>query len=185
MVTVFRNRRRPGSEQEYDELASVMLAAARQSPGFVDFKTFTADGRRAGFGGHVRHARGPWIVAGRRAPSGGAKTGPIGPLCRVLDPDGALCACTPVAPQVRLSHRTAERTVGSRDERRCQARWSGFSGTGGQLSPPMLDSETRCRIISTATTPTTTTAPSTGRTDLRLVLRCISAPYDDGGAGWK
>ena len=43
MVTVFRARRRPGSEQEYDALAADMLAAAQRSPGFVDFKTFTAD----------------------------------------------------------------------------------------------------------------------------------------------
>src|ERR1700733_14139020 len=43
MVTVFRSRRRPGSEQEYHALAAEMLAAAQRSPGFVDFKTFTAE----------------------------------------------------------------------------------------------------------------------------------------------
>jgi heme-degrading monooxygenase HmoA len=47
MVTVFRSRHRAGIEEPYDELAASMLAAAQEAPGFVDFKTFTAeDGER-------------------------------------------------------------------------------------------------------------------------------------------
>jgi heme-degrading monooxygenase HmoA len=47
VVTVFRSRRQPGADREYDELAEAMLAAARRAPGFVDFKVFTAeDGER-------------------------------------------------------------------------------------------------------------------------------------------
>jgi heme-degrading monooxygenase HmoA len=47
MVTVFRSRRRPESEAAYAEVAREMEAAARATPGFVDFKTFAAeDGER-------------------------------------------------------------------------------------------------------------------------------------------
>jgi heme-degrading monooxygenase HmoA len=43
VVTVFRSRRRPGSEGAYAHLAEAMLAAARDVPGFVDFSTFVGD----------------------------------------------------------------------------------------------------------------------------------------------
>jgi heme-degrading monooxygenase HmoA len=43
VVTVFRSRRRPGTEVGYHRLAGEMEAAARAMPGFVDFKTFEAD----------------------------------------------------------------------------------------------------------------------------------------------
>jgi heme-degrading monooxygenase HmoA len=44
VVTVFRSRLRPDATANgYDELASVMEDRARAMPGFVDFKTFTAD----------------------------------------------------------------------------------------------------------------------------------------------
>jgi heme-degrading monooxygenase HmoA len=43
VVTVFRSRRRSEAEAEYQALSAEMLAAARAVPGFVDFKTFTAD----------------------------------------------------------------------------------------------------------------------------------------------
>ena len=43
IVTVFRSRRRPGSEGAYAHLAEAMLAAARDVPGFVDFSTFVGD----------------------------------------------------------------------------------------------------------------------------------------------
>jgi heme-degrading monooxygenase HmoA len=43
VVTVFRSRRRPGSDAEYRELSQKMQEAARTAPGFVDFKTFTAE----------------------------------------------------------------------------------------------------------------------------------------------
>ncbi|MGD0881937.1 MAG: antibiotic biosynthesis monooxygenase [Acidimicrobiales bacterium] len=47
IVTVFRSRRRPGTEDVYGPLADAMLAAARTQPGFVDFATFeSADGER-------------------------------------------------------------------------------------------------------------------------------------------
>ncbi len=47
VVTVFRSRRRAGSEDAYPVLAEEMEAAARSAPGFVDFKTFAAeDGER-------------------------------------------------------------------------------------------------------------------------------------------
>jgi heme-degrading monooxygenase HmoA len=48
VVTVFRSRRRQGSDAAYAEVALEMEAAARAAPGFVDFKTFVAeDGERA------------------------------------------------------------------------------------------------------------------------------------------
>ena len=40
VVTVFRSRRRAGTESAYGPLATVMLAAARAQPGFIDFATF-------------------------------------------------------------------------------------------------------------------------------------------------
>jgi heme-degrading monooxygenase HmoA len=43
VMTVFRSRRREGSEGAYRALSAEMLAAARSVPGFVDFKTFTAE----------------------------------------------------------------------------------------------------------------------------------------------
>jgi heme-degrading monooxygenase HmoA len=42
VITVFRSRRRPGSEAAYLQLSEEMRAAARAVPGFVDFKTFAA-----------------------------------------------------------------------------------------------------------------------------------------------
>jgi len=47
VVTVFRSRRRAGSDAAYGTLAGAMLDAARAVPGFVDFATFeAADGGR-------------------------------------------------------------------------------------------------------------------------------------------
>ena len=47
IVTVFRSRLRPEAADEYRALAARMEARARAMPGFVDFKTFTAeDGER-------------------------------------------------------------------------------------------------------------------------------------------
>ena len=47
VVTVFRSRLRPDANPGYGEVAEEMEAAARQTPGFVDFKVFTApDGER-------------------------------------------------------------------------------------------------------------------------------------------
>jgi heme-degrading monooxygenase HmoA len=43
VVTVFRSRRRPGTEDSYGPLAESLLAAARAQPGFVDFATFESD----------------------------------------------------------------------------------------------------------------------------------------------
>jgi heme-degrading monooxygenase HmoA len=44
IVTLFRSRLRPDAGQRgYVELAARMEARARSMPGFVDFKTFTAD----------------------------------------------------------------------------------------------------------------------------------------------
>jgi heme-degrading monooxygenase HmoA len=43
VVTVFRSRLRPDADPAYGILAAEMEAAAREVPGFVDFKTFTAD----------------------------------------------------------------------------------------------------------------------------------------------
>ena len=43
LVTVFRSRLREEAEPAYRRTAEEMLAAARRVPGFVDFKTFTAD----------------------------------------------------------------------------------------------------------------------------------------------
>ena len=43
VVTVFRSRRRAGSEEAYGRTAAAMEAAARAVPGFVDFATFTGD----------------------------------------------------------------------------------------------------------------------------------------------
>ena len=47
VVTVFRSRRRHGTEADYRAVSGEMLAAAESTPGFVDFKTFTGeDGER-------------------------------------------------------------------------------------------------------------------------------------------
>ena len=47
VVTVFRSRRRPGTDAAYGPLAEAMLDAARAAPGFVDFSTFESpDGER-------------------------------------------------------------------------------------------------------------------------------------------
>ena len=43
VITIFRSRRRPGSEAAYSALAEEMAIAARAVPGFVDFKTFDSD----------------------------------------------------------------------------------------------------------------------------------------------
>ena len=43
VVTVFRSRRREESEDAYRTLSGEMETAARSVPGFVDFKTFTAE----------------------------------------------------------------------------------------------------------------------------------------------
>jgi len=43
VMTVFRSRRREESEDAYRTLSCELEAAARSVPGFVDFKTFTAD----------------------------------------------------------------------------------------------------------------------------------------------
>jgi heme-degrading monooxygenase HmoA len=43
IVTVFRNRLRPGATAEYAPMAAEMTALARTMPGFVDAKTFSAD----------------------------------------------------------------------------------------------------------------------------------------------
>ncbi len=43
VVTIFRSRLRPDANPAYGEVADEMEAAARQIPGFVDFKVFTAD----------------------------------------------------------------------------------------------------------------------------------------------
>jgi heme-degrading monooxygenase HmoA len=43
VLTVFRSRRRDESESTYHEVSEAMQAAARSVPGFVDFKTFTAE----------------------------------------------------------------------------------------------------------------------------------------------
>ena len=42
MVTVFRSRRRPGTDDEYAPLSDTLLAVARERPGFVDFATFAS-----------------------------------------------------------------------------------------------------------------------------------------------
>jgi heme-degrading monooxygenase HmoA len=47
VVTVFRSRLRADANPAFEELAEEMETAARQVPGFVDFKTFAAeDGER-------------------------------------------------------------------------------------------------------------------------------------------
>lgn len=47
IVTVFRSRRRPGTDDAYGPLAQAMLEAARAQPGFVDFASFESpDGGR-------------------------------------------------------------------------------------------------------------------------------------------
>ena len=43
VVTVFRSRRRPGSEEAYARVAAAMLDSARKVPGFVDFATFSGE----------------------------------------------------------------------------------------------------------------------------------------------
>ncbi len=43
VMTIFRSRRLDRAETAYRQLVQEMEAAARSSPGFVDFKTFTAD----------------------------------------------------------------------------------------------------------------------------------------------
>ncbi|HEY5109723.1 MAG TPA: antibiotic biosynthesis monooxygenase [Acidimicrobiales bacterium] len=47
VVTVFRSKRRPGTDDAYGPLAEAMLEAARAQPGFVDFASFESpDGDR-------------------------------------------------------------------------------------------------------------------------------------------
>jgi heme-degrading monooxygenase HmoA len=43
VVTVFRSRRRPQAETLYRQLSQEMETKARAMPGFVDFKSFTAE----------------------------------------------------------------------------------------------------------------------------------------------
>ena len=43
VVTVFRNRLRPEHEAAYADELAVVAALAREMPGFVETKTFTAD----------------------------------------------------------------------------------------------------------------------------------------------
>lgn len=43
VVTVFRSRRRAGSDEAYARLATAMLDSARAVPGFVDFATFVGE----------------------------------------------------------------------------------------------------------------------------------------------
>ena len=43
VVTVFRSRRRPEAEEAYRVLSREMESKARAMPGFVDFKSFTAE----------------------------------------------------------------------------------------------------------------------------------------------
>ncbi len=42
-MTIFRSRRRPEAEAEYQVTAAAMYLAASSMPGFVDYKTFRAD----------------------------------------------------------------------------------------------------------------------------------------------
>jgi heme-degrading monooxygenase HmoA len=47
IVTVFRNRLRPEATEAYAELAPKMVELAKQQPGFLSMKTYTAaDGER-------------------------------------------------------------------------------------------------------------------------------------------
>lgn len=47
IITVFRNRLRPDATEAYAELAPQMAELARQQPGFLSMKTYTAaDGER-------------------------------------------------------------------------------------------------------------------------------------------
>jgi heme-degrading monooxygenase HmoA len=47
LVTIFRSRLRPEHTEEYGRLAGEIGALARQMPGLISFKTFTApDGER-------------------------------------------------------------------------------------------------------------------------------------------
>jgi len=43
VMTVFRSRRRPDAQEAYTQLVGEMQRAARAMPGFVDFKSFTAE----------------------------------------------------------------------------------------------------------------------------------------------
>jgi heme-degrading monooxygenase HmoA len=43
VVTVFRSRRRAGSDEAYARLAAAMLESARAVPGFVDIATFVGE----------------------------------------------------------------------------------------------------------------------------------------------
>ena len=68
IVVVFRSRLTPEAGEDYSEMAAEMLATAKEMPGFVEFKSFTADdGERvslvywqdhetmAGWRNHPRH----------------------------------------------------------------------------------------------------------------------------------
>jgi heme-degrading monooxygenase HmoA len=47
VVALFRSRLRPGENEEYREVATRMLELARAMPGFVNFKSYSAeDGER-------------------------------------------------------------------------------------------------------------------------------------------
>lgn len=43
VLTIFRSRRRPRAEPEYQALSPEVELKARSMPGFVDFKSFTAE----------------------------------------------------------------------------------------------------------------------------------------------
>ena len=64
ILTVFRNRLRPEHRDEYSATSERMTELAREMPGFVDAKTFTADdGERV------------TVVTSTARPSGRASTG--------------------------------------------------------------------------------------------------------------
>lgn len=60
VITLFRNRLRPGDQSEYERWARRMVELGTKMPGFVSFKTFAADdGERISiieFGTEAEHA---------------------------------------------------------------------------------------------------------------------------------
>jgi len=102
MMTVFRSRRRDGSEEAYHEVSEAMKAAARSVPGFVDFKTFTSeDGEHVSlvtFASPESHQvwRNDSDIAGPRSRAGGL-------LRRVLHSGGGVHPRGSVEPRWRLT----------------------------------------------------------------------------------
>ena len=97
-MTVFRSWRREGSEGAYRALSAEMEAAARSVPGFVDFKTFTADD-----GEHVSlvtfaSAGGPPGLAERPPPPPRPEAGTGRVLLRVQHPGGGVHPRVAVEP---------------------------------------------------------------------------------------